>query len=74
MSHHVALKKLPPWWENLAVKCGAYYYVLKDRSGKVRDWTPASDAKDARKIFGYLRRFGIPEGYTVQRRGLVELP
>ena len=74
MTHHVALKKLPPEWEKLAVKFGASWYVLKDQSGKVRDWTPASDAKDARKIFGYLRLHGLPAGYTVQRRGLVELP
>jgi hypothetical protein len=50
-----------------------FWYILRDRTGHIRDWTPAYDAKAARKYFAMNRRRGILPGYRVERRGKVEV-
>ena len=76
MSNHVAYKRQQKIWAGgldllLMTKC--IWFVLKDKKGKVRDWTAAKNAKCAWNNFKEYREVtgSIPKGYSVERRGPV---
>jgi len=71
VSYNVAYKRMKAL--NPALICKDWFwFVLKDRKGKVRDWAPGVDAKDALRVFNQFRDYGkVPKGYTVEKRGPV---
>lgn len=76
MSNRVAFYKQQKVWvgnEMWVLVAGRFWYVLKDKTGKVRDWVHAANAKEAWRIFKDYRDCtgSIPKGYTVEKRGLV---
>ena len=76
MSYHIALNRLRSTISYPECSCHwqvqEFWYALYDRSGKLRDWIPANDAKEARFYFGKARGHELPLGYRVERRGKVE--
>ena len=73
MSHATAYNRVKDYNPIMPKQAASWFwFVLKDRNGKVRDWAPAANAKDARNVFAQFRDYaGIPKGYTVEKRGPV---
>lgn len=71
MSNHVAYKR---WLADCGKTLpGDFWYVLKSKTGKVRDWIPAKTAKEARRLFQIWRlAYPLWPTFTVERRGKVE--
>jgi len=77
MSHHIALRKLRGHiYGQIAANQAVdewtsqkYWYALRDAGGKIRDWIPASVAKEARMYFAVTRGHRLMPGYRVERRG-----
>ena len=73
MSNRVAFKKQQRNWRRVTlVPVWRSWFVLKDKTGKVRDWVHACDQFLARQAFKEYRNYnGIPKGYTIEKRGPV---
>ena len=77
MSYHIALRKLRHFIYGQVAEgkrvdewaSQAYWYALKDASGKIRDWIPACVGSEARRYFAAARGRHLLPGYRVERRG-----
>jgi hypothetical protein len=68
MSNRITEKCWSPSSLQTVSQMGWFWYALRDRTGHIRDWTAAENAKEARYDFKAKRpKNGILPGYTIQR-------
>jgi hypothetical protein len=67
MSNRITKARITKFAIQVASTLDWHWYSLRDRTGHIRDWTVALNAKRARFDFDRYRPNGILPGYSIHR-------